>query len=774
MHLQPDPRLRDAPPGWLRQTAPGYVIHSEPMTDVRLAFAESVARGLSDHPRWLSCTYLYDRQGSSIFEQITRQPEYYQTRTENAILARCAGALRRRTGGVSLVELGSGSSAKTRHLLSAWCREGPARYVPIDVSRSALEHACRELTRAFPGLTVEGFASTYEQALPLAARFSPFMLLFLGSTIGNFNRRELDGFLDMVAGQLAPGDFLLLGADQVKSPDRLEKAYNDQAGWTARFVLNLFTRMNRELGCRIPLEAVEHVAYYNDRLEQIEIYARFRRQVRLDLPSIGRHFRLAAGEMVLIEISRKFRPSDLEATLNRFGFSLESAHADPERLFSVLLFRRRRDTPFADNRKHRLAALLHQVGHHTLRLLDPLPAGPGKDDPVPALEKAALPHLDAVSRREMSWLVQSTQPTHGSPSKGESDAKPASPAPAARSLRAARARLARARQGALASLAKTTLDPTRALTTGGLVYWLVAEREARCQERILEEFQRLQDQVYKPADRAAPPPRPDRNPSADSFLIPEGEFLMGLERGRPGRDCEQPRHRVRLQAFRIDATPVTNGQYLDFMRSGGYQDRESWLAEGWAWKCRTDRRHPTHWRRKNGIWEICRFGRWEALDCDRPVAQVTWFEARAYARWAGKRLPTEEEWEKAAAWNPQRGQARPYPWGETGSTGNHANLDQTQWEPVAVGSYPMGRSFYGCHQMIGDVWEWTESAFLPYPGFQPLPGPWSAQRLFGTHARVLRGGAWSSLSFAIRNTTRRSAAPDAQDLFAGFRCASDA
>lgn len=334
--------LEKLPDGWRRRQGDGYAVVCPPAGQQRQAFAASVARGLGRQPRRLPCRWLYDDVGSALFEEITRQPEYYQTRTEEAILRHCAMSLHDRTGHVTVVELGSGSSSKTHRLLEAWMAHGPTSYVPLDISHAALDAACASLAGAFPGIRVEGIASTYETGLPLAARLSPLMLTFLGSTIGNFDPVATDLFLAMLASHLAPHDFLLLGIDLVKDIPRLEAAYNDAAGVTARFTLNLFARMNRELGCRVPLDALEHVARYNTELDQIEIHACVRRDICIELPPPGAgEFHLSAGEEVLVEISRKFRPDDMAATLDRAGFDLEQTETDAEELFAVQLFRRR-------------------------------------------------------------------------------------------------------------------------------------------------------------------------------------------------------------------------------------------------------------------------------------------------------------------------------------------------------------------------------------------------------------------------------------------------
>ncbi len=326
--------------GWRQSYGANYVVHVDAPTDTLLEFAASVVRGLEDHPRWLDCRYLYDDAGSAIFEHITAQPEYYQTRTEERLLAAHANDIRNTVGDVTLVELGSGSSTKTRRLLRAWCSRGSAHYVPIDINARVLESACRELVAAFPELTVEAIAASYERALPVVAKVSPLQLAFLGSTIGNLDVSETERFLAMIAASLSPGDTFLLGLDLVKSPAVLEAAYNDAAGWSARFTLNLFARMNRELGAGVPLDAVEHVAFYNDRLERIEIYARFLREVHLQVRPLGRSFRIAAGEMIRTEISRKFRPDAVAAMASAFSFAHERTYLAPDESFAVLLLRR--------------------------------------------------------------------------------------------------------------------------------------------------------------------------------------------------------------------------------------------------------------------------------------------------------------------------------------------------------------------------------------------------------------------------------------------------
>ena len=187
------------PGEWTTVAGDGYRLHVDTDEGDEISFAESVALTLAEPPRWLHCRWLYDEVGSALYERITEQPEYYPTRVEDRILDDVAGELRRVVGDAAIVELGSGSSTKTRRLLEAWMDEGHTHYVPIDISRAAVEQACVDLAAVYPGLTIEALAARYRRALPLIGGVSPLLLLFLGSTIGNFNDDEMDDFLRMVS-----------------------------------------------------------------------------------------------------------------------------------------------------------------------------------------------------------------------------------------------------------------------------------------------------------------------------------------------------------------------------------------------------------------------------------------------------------------------------------------------------------------------------------------------------------------------------------------------
>jgi iron(II)-dependent oxidoreductase len=757
----------------------GFELLVDSPEDATAGFADSVIRGLSDHPRWLHCRYLYDREGSEIFERICEQPEYYQTRTEAALLDRHAVELRRIVPASTLVELGSGSAVKTRHLLRAWTAGGRAHYVPVDISLDALAASCAGLARAHDGLTIRGIAASYERAFPLLRDLSPLLLIFLGSTIGNLNPEETSDFLDRVSASLSPGDYFLLGIDLKKDVRALERAYNDAAGFSAAFTRNLFRRMNRELGTHLDLEHIEHVAYYNSKLDRIEIFARFKREAVIELGERGRSFRIAPGEMILTEISRKFQIDEVVANTSRFGFEAARSYTDRDRQFALLLLRLRGRKVFTAGQALSTGALLQSTRSRTLALIEPL-----SDDQlarqVSPLMSPIVWDLGHIADYEEQWLIHAL-----SPDVPERPVRPESSIydPIAHP-RATRKDLPLPdRAGCLAYLREVgrrtqrrldqvTFDPSDPLLADGYVYQMIAQHEAQHTETMLQAIQLMGEQRYEPELR--------RNPAeavvsidAEQATVPAGPFVMGTDDRSCAYDNERPAHLVELPAFAIDLTPVTNRRYSEFILDDGYRKRDLWSPAGWAWLREAQVTHPAQWVWLDGAWMERAFGRLAPLLQDRPVIHVCWFEACAFARWAGKRLPTEAEWEKAAAWDLERRSARRYPWGDTPPTPGHANLDQRTFGPAAVGAYPRGRSFFGCQQMIGDVWEWTSSDFAPYPGFVAFPYREYSEVHFGRGYKVLRGGSWATQPIAVRNTFRNWDFPQRRQIFAGFRCAAD-
>lgn len=256
--------------------------------------------------------------------------------------------------------------------------------------------------------------------------------------------------------------------------------------------------------------------------------------------------------------------------------------------------------------------------------------------------------------------------------------------------------------------------------------------------------------------------------------VPACRFNQGADRAEPfAFDNEWEAHQVDVREYRIARAPVTQEEFLAFVERGGYYRPDLWCHDGWHWRQAVDARHPVYWKRATGgAWLRRHYDAWVPLEPHHPVVHVNWFEAEAYCRWVGRRLPTEVEWEVAAAFDPGASDKRRFPWGNTDPTAAQANLDGRQGNTVNVAALPAGESACGCRQLIGNVWEWTASDFLPYPGF--VPGPWKAysEPFFGTH-KVLRGGSWATRARLLRNTYRNFFTPDRRDLWAGFRtCAS--
>ncbi|HEX2119793.1 MAG TPA: ergothioneine biosynthesis protein EgtB, partial [Acidimicrobiales bacterium] len=312
-------------------------------------------------------------------------------------------------------------------------------------------------------------------------------------------------------------------------------------------------------------------------------------------------------------------------------------------------------------------------------------------------------------------------------------------------------------------------DEGRPLLAHGFVYGMVVQHAHQHDETMLATLQLMGEPGYRPL--APPPPAGGPVPEGD-VLVPAGPFVMGTDDEAWAYDNERPAHVVDLPAFRIDAAPVTNRRYAEFVADGGYDQPRWWTEEGWTWREKAGLTAPEFWRAEGGgRWSRNRFGWREDLPLDEPVQHVCWYEADAYARWSGRRLPTEAEWEKAASWSPE-GVKRRFPWGDTDDPSG-ANLGQSLFRPAPVGAYPDGASAYGCHQMVGDVWEWTSSDFEAYPGFASFPYREYSEVFFGSGYKVLRGGSWATSPLAVRNTFRNWDYAIRRQIFAGFRCARD-
>jgi iron(II)-dependent oxidoreductase len=363
--------------------------------------------------------------------------------------------------------------------------------------------------------------------------------------------------------------------------------------------------------------------------------------------------------------------------------------------------------------------------------------------------------------------------------------------------------LARVRSRVLDFLEAAPLDSEDAMLRGGYVFRLVLEHERQHQETLAYLLQLLDPaKKVRPAtangfdDEAArlsstsPATRaeatPVESPKGAMIEVAAGEFEMGAggesaisSLGGFVYDNESPAHAVFVPAFKIDRRLVTNEEFARFVAEGGYERREFWDAEGWSWREKENWQHPLYWSRDGGggassEWRVRGMFEEVPLPPRHPVTGVSWYEAEAYARFAGKRLPTEAEWERAAAWDDAGRRKRLFAWGDREPTAGLCNSDLRFWGTTPVGAFPAGASAAGCLDMSGNVWEWTSSKFAGYPGFRVFPYPEYSELWFDDDHRVLRGGSWATHSTLLRTSFRNFFRRHFRIAFAGLRCAADA
>lgn len=398
------------------------------------------------------------------------------------------------------------------------------------------------------------------------------------------------------------------------------------------------------------------------------------------------------------------------------------------------------------------AELLAEARARTLLLVSPLSNEEMSRRPDPAVN-SVLAELERIVRFEERWLLDESRES----SIGSYDDWFDS--------------MTDVRQRVLERLGEVDLTPERLSRAERCR--MVLEHEYQRDEAILETLQAQGEPYPPPQSRVLPRGRRLADPG---FMarFPGGTVDVGATEELSVWSEERPLHRVKIEPFWIDVTPVTNADFLTFMAAGGYDLHEVWTDDGWDWVRSSQARMPARWSWRDGAWWTDWMGHAAPLDLTGPVARVCYYEAEAFARFVGKRLPTELEWETAAGWDPEAQARRQYPWGNMPPSPHVANLDQLAFRPAAVGAFPGNLSPIGCYGMVGDLWEWTTSEFLPYPGLEeesvPLP-PLSGYR---RDNRVLRGGSWATRPGAIRVTVRRPGSPDSRHMFSGFRCARNA
>jgi iron(II)-dependent oxidoreductase len=461
--------------------------------------------------------------------------------------------------------------------------------------------------------------------------------------------------------------------------------------------------------------------------------------------------------------------------------------------------------------REQIAELLTEARERTLRLVAPLPDEDllVQHDPLMSPIVWDLGHighfeevwlLENVARPALAGLGGAPTPSEAFPAdSGPSAARPRGDSPSKRSEglrgifnpfenprstrgalplptpREARDYLARVRAEVLTSLPALDLEADSGLLEAGFVFRMVLQHEYQHGETILQTLQLKKGAPY-PAPRSeggAPSPAAHAPKPGTMVRFPGGVVEQGTDDRSAAYDNERPRHEVRLEPFWMDVHPVTNGEYLEFVEKGGYDEASVWSRAGWAWRTEANLSAPLYWTRGPEGWAERFMDRVEPLDPRRPVCHVCYWEADAFARWAGKRLPTESEWEAAASWDGASAVKRAYPWGDGPPTPERANLDALLFETVPVGTYPQGVSAIGCWGMLGNVWEWTSSDFAPYPGYETYPYPEYSEVFFDGKYKVLRGGGWGTRPGAIRNTFRNWDYPIRRQIFSGLRCARD-
>ena len=389
-----------------------------------------------------------------------------------------------------------------------------------------------------------------------------------------------------------------------------------------------------------------------------------------------------------------------------------------------------------------MAGRLEEARRHTLRLIEPLTEEQLNRVYDPILSPLIW-DLGHIANFEELWLVQrigGREPLRGD--LGELYDAIEQPRKIRGELPILKADevcpyMEQVRERTLEVLGGIELDPENALLADGFVYEMLLAHEHQHNETMLQLLQMVES--YEPVEVDRGPASEPASEGDEMVLVEGGPHEIGATVVGFAYDNERPRHRVELEPFWIDRTPVTNADYMAYLEEAGAEPPMYWERDG------------------EGGWVRTAMGRTEEVDPRRPVIHVSWHEADAFARWAGKRLPTEAEWEAAAQ----------------GADRKRANLDEMSFGPAAAGAYADAASECGAVQMLGDVWEWTSSDFTAYPGFEAFPYPEYSEVFFGDEHKVLRGGAWATRRDVIRTSFRNWDLPIRRQIFAGIRCARD-
>lgn len=334
--------------------------------------------------------------------------------------------------------------------------------------------------------------------------------------------------------------------------------------------------------------------------------------------------------------------------------------------------------------------------------------------------------------------------------------------------------LAHVRNRSLPVVRATELRADDPLRRGGYVFDLVLEHEYQHQETLAYLLQLLEQPKSARGFTAARIKEQPQPAPRDMITVSGGRFQIGSPWDSFAYDNELPAQYVDLPAFQIDRCLTTNAEYAEFIAAGGYDRREWWSDEGWTWREREQWTQPRYWSCRDDTWFVRTMFDESELKPDHPVSGVSWYEAEAFARFRGRRLPTETEWEKAASWDAGAQHKRRYAWGDNQPDARRCNYGFEFWETTPVGAFPEAASDYGCLDMTGNVWEWTADKFRGFPGFQAFPYSEYSEAWFDDDHRVLKGGSWASQPSILRTSFRNFFRRHFRIAFAGFRLAQDA
>ena len=445
-----------------------------------------------------------------------------------------------------------------------------------------------------------------------------------------------------------------------------------------------------------------------------------------------------------------------------------------------------------DERAEQIAVMLTDARAETLRLFDLARESDLHESPGFGY-RPTIWHLAHIGVFEAYWLLQKLQGRSAPDERYERIFDPIrTPREESKQLPSRHEMetyLRRVRSDVLGCLDEFDFDSNDPLKGGGYIFQLVLEHERQHQETLAYLFQmldpskktrpRAQTDGARPHDgaREGGPRESDTlttQTARDMVSIPAGAFLMGAARDSFAYDNERPAREVFVPEFRIARVPVTNGEFARFVTEGGYERREFWDEEGWSWREKENWTHPLYWRREGGGFVVRRMFDEAPLEEDHPVTGVSWYESEAYARFACKRLPTEAEWEKAAAWDAPNNAKRRFAWGDDEPDASRCNFRLRRWGTTPVGSFHAGASSYGCLDMTGNVWEWTSTPFGGFEGFEPFPYPEYSEVWFDGDHRVLKGGSWATSASVLRTSFRNFFRRHFRIAFAGLRLAEDA